>query len=169
MIKLISLLKEKSSKMKYEIYCDLDSVLVDFERGYEELTGKNIKGNNVKGDKNFWQPITDKGVDFWKNLHWMPDGKQLWNYIKKYKPNILSAPSRDKSSKIGKQMWVEINIPGFNLILTPANLKQEYASPNSVLIDDRADNIQRWKDAGGIGILHSSSEDTIKQLEKLGI
>jgi hypothetical protein len=37
------------------------------------------------------------------------------------------------------------------------------------LIDDRKDNIQQWIDSGGIGILHTSTASTIKQLEKLGL
>jgi hypothetical protein len=37
------------------------------------------------------------------------------------------------------------------------------------LIDDRADNIQRWKDAGGVGVLHTSAADTIQQLKELGL
>jgi hypothetical protein len=154
---------------KYEIYCDMDGVIVDFERGYEELTGKDIRGNHVKGDGDFWQPITDAGVEFWTKLKWMPDGKQLWDYIKKRKPNLLSAPSREESSRIGKHIWVENNIPGVNLILRAADKKQEFASPNAILIDDRADNVQRWKDAGGIGIHHTSAENTINELEKLGL
>ena len=156
-------------KEKYEIYCDMDGVLVDFERGYEELTGKNIRGNHVKGDADFWQPITDAGVKFWTGLNWMPDGKQLWGYIKKRKPSLLSAPSREESSRIGKHIWVENNTPGVNLILRAADKKQEFASPNAILIDDRADNIQRWKDAGGVGIHHTSAENTINELEKLGL
>jgi hypothetical protein len=99
----------------------------------------------------------------------MPDGKQLWDYIKPYNPQLLSAPSRDESSKIGKFVWVKRNVPGTKLILRSAERKQEFATPNSILIDDRADNIQRWKDAGGIGIHHTSASDTIQQLKKIGL
>ena len=156
-------------KNQYKIYCDMDGVIVDFEDGYERLTGKNIKGNHVKGDGDFWQPITDAGANFWINLKWMPDGEKLWKYIKNNSPSILSAPSREKSSRIGKEIWVRTNIPGTELILKPAPEKQELAEPNAILIDDRKDNIQQWKDAGGIGILHTSANDTIKQLQELGL
>ena len=37
------------------------------------------------------------------------------------------------------------------------------------LIDDMERNIQQWKDKGGIGILHTSAADTIKQLKELGL
>jgi hypothetical protein len=60
-------------------------------------------------------------------------------------------------------------MPGTKLILRSAERKQEFATPNSILIDDRADNIQRWKDVGGVGIHHTSAENTINELEKLGL
>ena len=99
----------------------------------------------------------------------MPDGKELWSYIKSYNPEILSAPSREESSKIGKHVWIKNNIPGVKLILRSAERKQELAEPNAILIDDRKDNIEQWINAGGIGILHTSADDTITQLKKLGL
>ena len=159
----------EAQNSQYKIYCDMDGVIVDFEGAYEKLTGKNIKGNHVKGDADFWQPITDAGESFWTEMEWMIDGKELWNYIKPYSPKLLSAPSRQESSRTGKQKWVEQNIPGTILLLKSAEYKQFYASPKSILIDDRTDNIQRWKAAGGVGILHTSAADTIQQLKELGL
>jgi hypothetical protein len=156
-----------ASKGDYKIYCDMDGVLVDFEKGYKDLTNKEASYDT--NPEEFWEPITRAGAAFWIKLQWMPDGKQLWEYIKPYSPELLSAPSREESSKIGKFTWVKRNIPGTKLILRSAERKQEFATPNSILIDDRADNIQRWKDAGGIGILHTSAADTIQQLKDLGL
>jgi len=162
-----SLNEDETKEDRFKIYCDMDGVLVDFEKGYFDLTGR--EASYKTNPEEFWKPITDAGVKFWTGLQWMPDGKQLWDYIKGYNPELLSAPSREESSKIGKFVWVKRNIPGTKLLLKSAERKQEYATPNTILIDDRADNIQRWKDAGGVGIHHTSSENTIKQLQKLGL
>ena len=159
--------EDVKEKADYKIYCDMDGVLVDFEKGYKELTGEDASYNT--NPEEFWAPITKAGAAFWIKLPWMPDGKQLWDYIKPYNPSLLSAPSREESSKIGKFTWVKRNMPGTKLILRSAERKQEFATPNSILIDDRADNIQRWKDAGGIGIVHTSAADTIQQLKDLGL
>jgi hypothetical protein len=159
--------EDVKEKADYKIYCDMDGVIVDFDKGYKELTGKEASFDTPKEE--FWAPIQKAGAEFWIKLQWMPDGKQLWNYIKPYNPQLLSAPSRDESSKIGKFVWVKRNVPGSKLILRSAERKQEFATPNSILIDDRADNIQRWKDAGGIGIHHTSAADTIQQLKDLGL
>ena len=50
-----------------------------------------------------------------------------------------------------------------------ADGKARYASPTSILIDDRDDNIQAWKSAGGIGIKFISADQVINELEKLGL
>ena len=155
--------------MDYKIYCDMDGVLVDFEGGYEKLTGIDLKGEYRPGVEDFWKPIEQAGVGYWASLKWMPDGKQLWGYIKQYTPELLSAPSKSESSKIGKYVWVKNNLPGTKLILRYASQKQQLATPNSILIDDRQVNIDQWEAAGGIGILHTSTDNTISQLKELSL
>ena len=161
-------LEENEKVMDYKIYCDMDGVLADFERGYEELTGIDLRGEFQKGE-DFWDPISKAGVGFWAGLKWMPDGQKLWDYLKPFNPVLLSAPSREQSSRIGKHVWVKHKIPGTKLILRYASQKQELATPESILIDDRQVNIDQWEAAGGIGILHTSTANTIQQLQKLGL
>ena len=157
-------------QQQYKVYCDMDGVLVDFERGYNELTGKQTPGVDSTYDKDdFWGAITKAGVKFWADLNWMSDGQQLWDYIKQYNPKLLTAPSREESSRIGKLVWVDKNLPNTPIIFKQAKDKKDLAEPNAILIDDRKDNIQQWIDAGGIGIRHTSTESTIKQLQKLGL
>jgi hypothetical protein len=165
----MELARLREEETEYTIYCDMDSVLVDFDRGYQELTGMTSQQADAKGVETFWDPISKAGAKFWITLDWMPDGKQLWDYIRKYNPILLSAPSREESSKLGKRVWVKRELPGVKLILKYASQKQEYASPTSILIDDRQKNIDQWEAAGGIGILHTSTPDTIKQLQQLGL
>jgi len=165
----MELARLREEETEYTIYCDMDSVLVDFDRGYQELTGMTSQQADAKGVETFWDPISKAGAKFWITLQWMPDGKQLWDYIKKYNPILLSAPSREESSKLGKRVWVKRELPGVKLILKYASQKQEYASPTSILIDDRQKNIDQWEAAGGIGILHTSTPNTIKQLQQLGL
>jgi hypothetical protein len=163
-------------KPKYLIFCDLDGVLVDFDKGYEELTGKNTKHADLQDKNEFWglldKSLEEKGLteyDYWVNLPWMTDGQTLWNYIKPYTPYILTAPSLDPGSKQGKKEWVE-RLDGMKKIyFKPAKFKAEYAGKNRILIDDREDTIDKWNANGGIGIHHTSAENTIKQLKNLGI
>ena len=78
-------LEENEKVMDYKIYCDMDGVLADFESGYEELTGIDLKGEFKKGD-DFWDPIKVAGVGFWAGLKWMPGGQELWDYLKPFNP-----------------------------------------------------------------------------------
>ena len=152
--------------MKYKIYCDLDGVLVDFSKGYLDLTGIDLKGQFRK-DKTFWDPINKAGYDFWINLEWMEDGKELWKYIEKYDPDILSAPSKENDSRVAKHDWVKRELPGAHLILRSMEHKKDFAAPDAILIDDNEENVNNWEDAGGIAIHHKSTKETIKQLKKL--
>jgi 5'(3')-deoxyribonucleotidase len=163
-------------KPKYTIFCDMDGVLVDFDKGYENLTGKHTKHVDLQDKNEFWKLLTrslkEKGLteyDYWVNLEWMPDGKTLWNYIKGYNPYILTAPSMDPGSKQGKTEWVARLDNMKKIYFKPARFKQELSAKNRILIDDRADTIERWRSKGGIGILHTSAEDTINQLKQLGL
>ena len=99
----------------------------------------------------------------------MPDGKQLWNYIKPYNPYVLTAPSLNPESKEGKKTWITRLDNMKNIYFRAASFKSDFSGKNRILIDDRADTIEKWNAKGGIGILHTSAQDTIEQLKKLGL
>ena len=100
----------------------------------------------------------------------MPDGKQLWDYIKKYNPFILTAPTFNPESKEGKRVWVTKHLDNVRkLYFKSSTTKAEYSRKNRILIDDRAATVDDWNARGGIGILHTSAANTIKQLKQLGL
>ena len=155
---------------KYTLYCDMDGVLVDFEKRFKELTG--LKPNPFRdkyGLDEFWKRIDEAGVGFWVGMDWMSDGKQLYDYIKPNLYSLLSSPSYDNSSRLGKRLWVKNKIPGTKLILAARKNKQDYSKENAILIDDLKPTIDEWNAQGGIGILHTSAASTIKQLKELGL
>jgi hypothetical protein len=163
---------EEEEVMNYTIYSDMDGVLSDFDKRFMEFSDGIPPGQyeQRKGREEFWKLIDDTvGVPFWAGMDWMSDGKEYWNYIEKYNPIILSAPSKKEESKYGKRIWKKRNMPNSKMILVPAWKKKEYANPTSILIDDRADNINQWEAAGGIGILHTDAASTIAKLKKLGL
>jgi len=163
---------KENIKGKYTIYSDMDGVLVDFNNRFKKFSnGISPEDYERKfGKEKFWD-LVDKqiGVRFWVGMPWMDDGKQLWNYIKEYNPTLLSSPSRSSSSRMGKRIWRKRNLPSTKLVLAQASKKQNYADPDSILIDDRASNIDQWIKAGGIGILHTDTTSTINKLKELGL
>lgn len=155
---------------QYTIYCDMDGVLCDFDRRFEQFGGMLPNEYETKnGINKFWELIDGIGSQFWSEIPWMQDGKQLWTYISKYKPSLLSAPSQDSSSRYGKSLWVKKNIPGTKLILAERKNKQNYSKKNRILIDDMPNTINEWNSRGGIGILHTSTENTLNELKSLGL
>ena len=161
---------EELKPKKYTLYCDMDGVLVDFEKRFKDTTGLSPNAFRDKhGLNEFWKLIDDEGVRFWVGMDWMPDGEKLWNYIKPNVYSLLSSPSFDNSSRLGKRLWVKNKIPGTKLILAARKNKQDYSEENAILIDDLKPTIDEWNAKGGIGILHTSAESTIKQLKELGL
>jgi 5'(3')-deoxyribonucleotidase len=149
----------------------MDGVIVDFVKGYKELTGVDTT-NYVNSTPEFWKSVDQAGPFWWANLDWKSDGTTLWRYIKRYKPNILSSPSRSASSREGKKAWVQSHIPKSQyreLLLYPRHEKQLFSGEYHILIDDLKKTIDEWNATGGIGILHTSAANTIKQLKDLGL
>lgn len=173
MIKIKNLLKED---IEYKIYCDLDSVLTDFDAGFREISDVPVStGWDYKkkfGKQRFWDLVGDKGLDFWANLPWMSDGKKLWRYLRDcpYEVSILSAPSiRDRAiSEKGKILWCRNHL-NREIPIILEDEKYKYSGYKRILIDDLEKNIIPWRERGGIGILHTSANDTIHKLKQLGI
>jgi hypothetical protein len=146
----------------------MDGVIADFDKRFEQYTNMTPTEYKIKYSiPMFYNFINNKGIEFWTSIPWTIDGKKLWNYIKNYQPTLISVPTYEDSSFLGKKMWVEHNIPNTPLILTPRKNKQDYAKLNTILIDDRSDTIYEWNIKGGKGILFTSAEQTINELEKL--
>ena len=123
--------------------------------------------------------------EYFVNLGQLQDGIQdLWPYVNSlgYRVEILSAgvPARipsEKTAEDGKKEWIMNNLepsPSNITVVQGARNKVHNATNNGVsniLIDDRADTINSWNNAGGIGILHKTggSKETIRNLKSLDL
>ena len=161
----------REDDIEYKIFSDMDGVLTDFEGRFQKYSNNMLPQDYERkfGLDKFWELVDAEGVAFWVGMPWLEDGKKYWDYIKNYNVELLSSPSRSETSRLGKRLWVRNNIPGTKLTLAYSANKQKYAAPNHILIDDRKSNIDQWISQGGIGILHTSADDTIRQLQKLGL
>ena len=187
---------------KFQIFCDMDGVLVDLVGGVadlvyadppkdasekyikaqhkamEALEGKPLKAENLdknspffkKETRTFLYRVMMNNRHFWMDLKWLPGGKELWNYIEKYDPIILSKPT-DLQAVIGKKKWVKdhIGLPKERVQIRYD--KTPYAQHNGkigILIDDFESNTSKFKDAGGLTILYTDPHVAIKELKSLG-
>lgn len=151
--------------MPLKLFVDLDSVITDFSKALSELIGRPIGKEGFGNNSYIWAAINRAGEKFWSEMEFMPDGHELWEAVEIYKPTILTAPTRHKSSVEGKKEWLKNNLPDVPYIIDQN--KASYADKDSILIDDREKNIKKWEEAGGIGILHKDAKTTIDKLQKV--
>ena len=168
-------LTERKEEVEYEIYVDLDGVLADIQAYVEKVLGRKLEtlpNGNWAGDEEIWDELHAKNEPQFDKMQKMPDAMKLWEYIRKYKPNILSATGtpEDRNRKL-KEKWVRRNLSGYNqVILVKKSVdKAQLARPNRILIDDRNKSTYPWSKAGGIAIQHTDAESTIAKLKELGL
>jgi len=150
----------------HTIYLDMDGVLCDFDKSFGILVGEPSVGYEDKyGKTAFWGKIGEAGVKYWSEMPWYPGSKKMWNMVKNMDTKILSAPpsTKPENAKKGKAIWVKKNLGSVELILE--RNKQKYAHGQAILVDDRKDNIDKWKSAGGKGILFKSANQAISELK----
>lgn len=156
----------------------MDGVLTDYEKMFEKISGGMTPDDydnqhSVKDSDNPSFFLTQNASpDFYANQDWMPDGKQLYDFVKNFDSELLSHAARltpdDLRSVTGKEQWIEKHGIKLHANLVPNRSdKAKFANENSILIDDRKDNVTDFINAGGIGILHKNATDTINKLKDI--
>ena len=149
-----------------KIYLDMDGVIADFDKKYKELY--NIAPKDADTYKTFDKFFTTFIAERqFAKLDLMPDALLLINYLKSLSvpTEILSSTSsekRDAEIREQKVEWLHKHNLTFPINLVPGKrLKRNFSNPNSILIDDTAQNIDQWRAEGGVGILHTDAMTTI--------
>ena len=154
--------------LEYKLFVDLDGVLANFDEKVKEITGKYP--NELKL-KDMWRQISPpRYEDFYYKLDFMPDAHQLWNYVKKYEPTILTGLPLGNWAKGQKVRWVGEHLGWQTKVITcMASDKYKESGEGHILIDDRIKAEKPWVNAGGIFIHHTSASNSIIELKKLGL
>ena len=105
-------LYKEAKGQRTRIYCDMDGVLADFMVAAKKATGMTFKQSE---SEKHWDVIR-KTPKFWSDMPWMPGGRQLWSYIRRHDPHILSAYSpSDPNCVPGKLKWLRRNVSMSNM------------------------------------------------------
>jgi 5'(3')-deoxyribonucleotidase len=143
-------------------YLDMDGVVADFNGLFHEITGK---WPHEVTSSQLWKTINAHGSYFY-SLKMMEDAHVLWEYTKQFNPTFLTGLPSKQGSAEQKQRWIAEKFgPEHEVIVLPKKLKQTYAGPRKVLIDDSTTNIDQWAAAGGDAIYHDG--DAIKTIDKV--
>jgi len=156
-----------------KIYLDLDGVLSDFNKRYQELFKQKALSSRERGEKHDdnWNQFVE-GKNF-ETLEWYSGGKELLKYIISLNIpiEILSSSGgrmHHKEVKQQKKIWLKRHHIDFKANIVPGrHLKANYAKSNIILIDDTRDIIDDFNIAGGIGILHKETAKTIKIVQSV--
>jgi hypothetical protein len=153
-----------------KIYVDMDGVLCNFEKRYQELYGDiSQHDRRTQFRPNFNDFIETKQF---ATLEPMPDFPMLKSYL-----DSLSVPKQILSStayenvyttiKTQKEHWLsEHHVTWPDPQFVPGkHLKYKFATHNSIIIDDTLSVIEDWRKAGGIAIWHKDAKSTIAELE----
>ena len=161
-----------NNKLK-QIFLDMDGVLADFETTCSKMLGEKV-WNNTRGhllyDDNK-RELTARHL--FRKLKPYPDAWKLvdWCANSGIPTEILTAAGTVNRQIVIKDKidWTREYVhPDWLLIPTfKGSQKAAFAHKKAVLIDDRPKNIECWVEAGGIGILHTSAEDTVAKLNEI--
>ena len=141
-----------------KLYIDLNGVLLDLAGALNTIGGSRDTHEQIE---EFWRKVNDAPLDVWIDATKIaPEGMRLWNAMKKYNPIILSSvgvgrrwsENRNKLIKM-KDAIVQHHFPGAKLETVYGRDKSQYATGGNALIDDSADKVKMWDNAGGVGYL----------------
>jgi hypothetical protein len=149
--------------MKYQIYLDMDGVVVNLMKGIEKTFTCSL--DHTEYNINFMKDIGFSREDFWFNcskMFWsqLPkteDANMILTLVEPYKPIILSAPPLTGVGRCmaGKARWIALNLPEYykDGRYFFGQAKHLLAHPGAILIDDHEENITAFIRAGGKAIL----------------
>ena len=156
-----------------KIYLDMDGVLTDFEKRYEELYG--VRPDEVQHrTKHFWdnwQSFIDGGN--FTTLEKHPTADKLLAFVES-----LNVPVEILSSSGGeanhenvynqKLTWLKSHDISYKPNIVPGGSKKaSFASPWNILVDDTEHVVEKYRAAGGTAVLHYDIDVTIRELSKL--
>ena len=160
----------------YVVYVDMDGVVADFTGAMEERFGFNF--HTAPSRNKAWKEIQNYdqyqkkigGKGWFYSLPKMKDADQLWEFITSNFSNVeilTASGSTPRDAQGQKRAWigdafgyeVKVNIVG------AGSEKAAFATPKTILVDDREKVLNPFIAAGGIGVLHTSAANSIRILK----
>jgi len=127
------------------IYLDMDGVIVDFIGG---IIGKKSYPYPLGSFDIPQEDYMSKDEDWWANLEWTLDGKEIYESVKHKLVFILTTPC-NPASMFGKMRWISKNLPEMRKRVIFTQHKYLFAHPRVTLIDDSSKNCTEFTEHGG--------------------
>jgi len=155
----------------YQLFVDLDGVLVDFGSGVERITGKQP---SELSPRVMW-PQLARTPGFYERLEWTDDGPLLWDAVKNLDPIILTGLPLGRWAEPQKRAWcareLGPDVPVITCMSRNKALRAREATADAqtpVLVDDRNWLRESWEEMGGVFVVHHTDALTsIREIEAL--
>lgn len=155
-----------------KLFLDCDGVLADFDALATDIFGMHPRRYEKEfGSKMFWKTLA-RYEDFYYKLPLMSDAMYLWQSVKHLNPTILTGCPRGGWAEDQKQRWaVKMFGSDVKMITCMSRDKRLHMQEvtHNIIIDDFSKYKSLWEEYGGTFILHTSAEESLKQLESLGV
>lgn len=151
------------------VYLDMDGVVADFAGHFRRVFQLD---HRLIGAKAMWRHI--HGVEtFFRDIAPIPGAVEFFHQLAPAGPIMITACPAENYGRVAgqKREWArEILAP--NVAVLPViggkNKALFMHQPGDLLIDDHGPNIEAWRMAGGVGILHRSFSETLSALQHHG-
>lgn len=153
---------------------DSDGVLADFEGHVCAINKVRCLTEISRGQ--LWRSVEfyDRDVGpFFEHLPKMSDADVLVDFVRANFVNHFILTARGHVPRDGerqKRAWYARHYGPemvVKVVVKSPDKAALYATPTTILIDDRAKSIDPWVEAGGIGILHRDAASTIARLREI--
>lgn len=149
------------------VFLDVDGVLANFRKGIHEAFVKPYYYPTLSSKWKFWDDWPEIifemvnaicTTSFWQDLEWMHDGGDILEIIRNRfdasQIYLLTTPMPNVESATGKWSWIKEYLPEFykRTIITQVP-KYLLARPDTLLVDDKNENVDGFREAGGKALL----------------
>lgn len=156
-----------------KIYLDMDGVLTNFEKRYDELFGIR-PSEQAERTTHFWRFFEEfiEGGNF-RTLEKHPDADTLLQFVHEMRVpvEILTSSGGEKHHhrvSEDKIAWLQQNAIPYKANVVPGGSKKAaMAQPWHILVDDTPHVVEKYRAAGGTAILHHDIDVTLSELAKL--
>jgi 5'(3')-deoxyribonucleotidase len=151
----------------------MDGVVADFDLAASKILGYKASADvrypdddwdKIKSNKRFYRdlPVCQGAMEIVRTALSLAHQKDL-------QVKFLTAIPRGNDMPWAfsdKMEWANHYFPGIPVFFGPYSKdKWQHCQPGDILIDDRTSNINDWRSAGGVGILHQGDvRNTINEL-----
>jgi len=168
---LVSTTNHVDVEFQRTVYVDMDGVICDFNKHFEELFGIH-PSTHKDSDVDFWKVFNQNPKGFFRNLKPFHGYLEFLAFVVRhaeaygYNVKYLTALSTMNALSLEEQLtdkieWIKKYTQDYGILIPVCYVdhssdKKNYAEHGMILIDDLESNIRDWREHKGTAVHHKS-------------